>query len=244
MIDIVKYLNLPSSTSIERKLFKKQFLDNFSLTTNEKKILSECVDSITLNNLLNKDSINISPFKNETHNYQEIAVISVEINNQSKAKEITNIILHIPYPVVLILIYKEQIQINISPKRLNISDVSKLVVEEQYFTKWIDFKNLTSIDETFLHSLNIDNHSFRNFLAFYESFIDKLISYNASIYSGTFSISKDTKMILENIQKTEAQIIDIKNKIKKETNFNDKVNMNMQLKNLNDKLKILKEDLK
>lgn len=61
MIDIVKYLNLPSSTSIERKLFKKQFLDNFSLTTNEKKILSECVDSITLNNLLNKDSINILP---------------------------------------------------------------------------------------------------------------------------------------------------------------------------------------
>lgn len=244
MIDIVKYLNLPSSTSIERKLFKKQFLDNFSLTTNEKKILSECVDSITLNNLLNKDSINILPFTNETHNYQEIAVISVEINNQSKAKEITNIILHIPYPVVLILIYKEQIQINISPKRLNISDVSKLVVEEQYFTKWIDFKNLTSIDETFLHSLNINNHSFRNFLAFYESFIDKLISHNASIYSGTFSISKDTKMILENIQKTEAQIIDIKNKIKKETNFNDKVNMNMQLKNLNDKLKILKEDLK
>ncbi|MGJ0340246.1 DUF4391 domain-containing protein [Aliarcobacter cryaerophilus] len=244
MIDIVKYLNLPSSTSIERKLFKKQFLDNFSLTTNEKKILSECVDSITLNNLLNKDSINISPFKNETHNYQEIAVISVEINNQSKAKEITNIILHIPYPVVLILVYKEQIQINISPKRINITDTAKLVVEEQYYTKWIDFKNLTSIDETFLHSLNINNHSFRNFLAFYESFIDKLISYNASIYSGTFSISKDTKMILENIQKTEAQIIDIKNKIKKETNFNEKVNMNMQLKNLNDKLKFLKEDLK
>lgn len=244
MIDIIKYFNFPNSTLIERKLFKKQFLDNFSLTSNEKKILSECVDSITLNNLLNKDSINILPFKNETHNYQEIAVISVEINNQSKSKEITNIILHIPYPVVLILIYKEQIQINISPKRLNISDVSKLVVEEQYFTKWIDFKNLTSIDETFLHSLNINNHSFRNFLAFYESFIDKLISYNASIYSGTFSISKDTKMILENIQKTEAQIIDIKNKIKKETNFNDKVNMNMQLKNLNDKLKILKEDLK
>lgn len=51
-------------------------------------------------------------------------------------------------------------------------------------------------------------------------------------------------MILENIQKTEAQIIDIKNKIKKETNFNDKVNMNMQLKKLNDKLKSLKEDLK
>lgn len=32
--------------------------------------------------------------------------------------------------------------------------------------------------------------------------------------------------------------------MKKETNFNEKVNMNMQLKKLNDKLKSLKEDLK
>jgi len=145
--------------------------------------------------------------------------------------------------VVLILIYKEQIQINISPKRLNISDVSKLVVEEQYFTKWIDFKNLTSIDETFLHSLNINNHSFRNFLAFYESFIDKLISYNASKYIGILSSSKDIKEILEEIQNLEANIIEIKNKIKKETNFNNKVNMNIELKKLNDKLNITKEQL-
>ena len=32
--------------------------------------------------------------------------------------------------------------------------------------------------------------------------------------------------------------------MKKETNFNEKVNMNMELKILNDKLKDLKEDLK
>ena len=176
MIDIVNCLNLPSSTSIERKLFKKQFLDNFSLTSNEKKILSECVDSITLNNLLNKDSINILPFKNETHNYQEIAVISVEINNQSKAKEITNIILHIPYPVVLILVYKEQIQINISPKRINITDTAKLVVEEQYYTKWIDTNNLTEVSSEFLNSLDTLKHPFSNFKDF---FID---NYDNTIY--------------------------------------------------------------
>ena len=49
---------------------------------------------------------------------------------------------------------------------------------------------------------------------------------------------------LKDIQKIEAQITEVKNKIKKETNFNEKVNMNMELKKLNDKLKSLKEDLK
>ena len=243
MIDIVKYLNLPSSTSIERKLFKKQFLDNFSLTTNEKKILSECVDSITLNNLLNKDSINILPFTNETHNYQEIAVISVEINNQSKAKEITNIILHIPYPVVLILVYKEQIQINISPKRSNITDVTKLVVEEQYYTKWIDTNNLTELSSEFLNSLDTLKHPFSNFKDFFISLTQSVISLNTSEISGKFKSNQDSKFILDKINKINSEIQELKAQIKKETNFNNKVKLNIELKNKKDNLLDFKEKL-
>lgn len=243
MIDIVKYLNLPSSTSIERKLFKKQFLDNFSLTTNEKKILSECVDSITLNNLLNKDSINILPFTNETHNYQEIAVISVEINNQSKAKEITNIILHIPYPVVLILVYKEQIQINISPKRINITDTAKLVVEEQYYTKWIDTNNLTEVSSEFLNSLDTLKHPFSNFKDFFISLTQSVISLNTSEISGKFKLNQDSKFILDKINKINLEIQELKAQIKKETNFNNKVKLNIELKNKKDNLLDFKEKL-
>ena len=243
MIDIVKYLNLPSSTSIERKLFKKQFLDNFSLTTNEKKILSECVDSITLNNLLNKDSINILPFTNETHNYQEIAVISVEINNQSKAKEITNIILHIPYPVVLILVYKEQIQINISPKRINITDTAKLVVEEQYYTKWIDTNNLTEVSSEFLNSLDTLKHPFSNFKDFFISLTQSVISFNASEISGKFKSNQDSKFILDKINKINSEIQELKAQIKKETNYNNKVKLNIELKNKKDNLLDFKEKL-
>ena len=243
MIDIVKYLNLPSSTSIERKLFKKQFLDNFSLTTNEKKILSECVDSITLNNLLNKDSINILPFTNETHNYQEIAVISVEINNQSKAKEITNIILHIPYPVVLILVYKEQIQINISPKRINITDTAKLVVEEQYYTKWIDTNNLTEVSSEFLNSLDTLKHPFSNFKDFFISLTQSVISLNTSEISGKFKSNQDSKFILDKINKINLEIQELKAQRKKETNFNNKVKLNIELKNKKDNLLDFKEKL-
>ena len=243
MIDIVKYLNLPSSTSIERKLFKKQFLDNFSLTSNEKKILSDNVDSITLNNLLNKDSINILPFTNETHNYQEIAVISVEINNQSKAKEITNIILHIPYPVVLILVYKEQIQINISPKRINITDTAKLVVEEQYYTKWIDTNNLTEVSSEFLNSLDTLKHPFSNFKDFFISLTQSVISFNASEISGKFKSNQDSKFILDKINKINSEIQELKAQIKKETNFNNKVKLNIELKNKKDNLLDFKEKL-
>ena len=244
MEDFFESLNFPASTYVGKKLDKKEFLENFSLNINDRKLLSQNIDRITLENILNQDTINITPFLDEERDYSEIAIIKVKISNKEKLKSINNIIQQIPYSLIVFYAFQNEISLCLSPKRINKADSSKLVVEEVHFSKWIDFSNLTNIDKTFLQSLSINNHPFTNLLAFYESFIDKLISYNASIYSGTFSISKDTKMILENIQKTEAQIIDIKNKIKKETNFNDKVNMNLELKKLNDKLKSLKEDLK
>ena len=243
MEDFFESLNFPINTVVNRKLDKKEFLENFSLNINDRKLLSQAIDRITLENILNQDTINISPFVDENKDYSEIAVIKVKISNKEKLKSINNIIQQIPYSLIVFYIYENEISLCLSPKRINKADSSKLVVEEVNFSKWIDFSNLTNIDKSFLQSLSINNHPFTNLLAFYESFIDKLISYNASIYSGTLSISKDTKQILENIKKIEAQIIELKNKIKKETNFNEKVSFNMELKKLNDSLKDLKGSL-
>ena len=243
MEDFFESLNFPINTVVNRKLDKKEFLENFSLNINDRKLLSQAIDRITLENILNQDTINISPFVDENKDYSEIAVIKVKISNKDKLKSINNIIQQIPYSLIVFYIFENELCLCLSPKRINKSDSSKLVVEEVHFSKWIDFENLTNIDKTFLQSLNINNHPFTNLLAFYESFIDKLISYNASIYSGTLIVSKDTKQILENIKKIEAQIIELKNKIKKETNFNEKVSFNMELKSLNDSLKDLKGSL-
>ncbi|WNL33794.1 DUF4391 domain-containing protein [Arcobacter cryaerophilus gv. pseudocryaerophilus] len=243
MEDFFESLCFPASTYVGRKLDKKEFLDNFSLNINERKLLSQAIDRITLENILNKDTINITPYLDVEKDYSEIAVIKVKISNKEKLKSINNIIQQIPYSLIVFYIFENELNLCLSPKRINKANSSKLLVEEVHFSKWIDFSNLTDIDKTFLQSLNINNHPFTNFLAFYESFIDKLVSFNASKYIGILSSSKDTKEILEEIQNLEANIIEIKNKIKKETNFNNKVNMNIELKKLNDKLNITKEQL-
>ena len=94
---MIENFNIPNSCKVGKKLFKKQFLENFSLNVNEKKILSEMVDSITLEYLLNKDNINILPFIDEEKDYSEIAFVKVEILNQEKLKQIAHIIQNIPY---------------------------------------------------------------------------------------------------------------------------------------------------
>ncbi|MDP2750921.1 MAG: DUF4391 domain-containing protein, partial [Nanoarchaeota archaeon] len=75
------------------------------------------------------------------------------------------------------------------------------------------------------------------------SYFDKIVAFNASEYSGSLSTTEETKELLDKISNTNSKIIELKNKIKKETNFNEKVSLNMELKKLNDTLKELEQKL-
>ena len=232
-------LNIPLACKINRKLFKKQFIENFSLNTNEKKIISEDVENITLEYLLNKDKINIAPFSDEENDYSEIAFIRVELLSTKRLKKLSNIIQNIPYPLIVVFADENKICINISPKRINKNDSSKLVVEESYFTQWIDLDNSSKIEQEFLESLEIKHHPFTNFFEFYNSYLNKLLAFNASLYSGNLVQSADTKELLSEIQEIETGISETVSKIKKETDIRAKVNLNIELKKLNEKLENL-----
>lgn len=243
MIDLIETLGFPLTCKISRKLFKKQFIENFSLNINERKVLSDHVESITLEYLLNKNNINILPFVDEERDYSEIAFVRVEITDKTKCKTIASIIQYIPYPLIVFIQCENAMLVSVSPKRINKGDSSKLVVEESHFTDWIDLENPSQLETAFVESLRAKNHPFTDLYAFYNSYLDKLIAFNASKHSGTFSTNEDTKAILEEIAVCEAKITELRNKIKKETNFNDKVNLNMELKKVSDRINILKKSL-
>ena len=236
-------LHLPLTSKVNRKLFKKQFIENFSLSATEKIIISKDIENITLEYLLNKDNINIVPFNNDEYEYLEIAFIRVELLATRRLRKLSNIIQHIPYPLIVIYANENKICINMSPKRVNKNDSSKLVVEESYFTEWIDLDSSSAIEQEFLKGLEIENHPFTNFFEFYNSYLNKLVAFNASQYSGSLEQSEDTRELLREIQGIELNINDIISKIKKETDIRDKVNLNIELKKFNDKLESLKGNL-
>lgn len=238
--NIFDTINIPLTCKINRKLFKKQFIENFSLNVNEKNILSSDIESITLEYLLNKDKINITPFINEENDYSEVAFISVELLATKKLKQIINIIQYIPYPLIVVFYYENSVCINISPKRINKNDSTKLVAEESFVGKWINLDKISDIENQFLKSLELQNHPFSNFFEFYNSYLNKLIAFNASAYSGSLHVSEDAREQLREMQELEAKSKEVTVKIKKETNIRDKVNLNIELKQLSEKLNELK----
>jgi len=243
MNDILDYFNIPQNCKATKKL-KTYLLEQAPLKSAEKKILKESTKSIILQYILNQSKINITKYEDEDKRYIEVYIMVIEVFNTQKIKQISSIIQSIfQKPIILIFQQDTNISINITPKRINKSDTSKLVVEDTFFTDWINLADKSEIENDFLESLNIQNQPYTDFLSFYTSYLDKIISFNTSKYSGNLDTNEEAKEILQEIQKIETQILELKNKIKKETNFNDKVNLNIELKKLNDKKKGFKEQL-
>jgi hypothetical protein len=236
-------LHIPDSCKIGKRLTKKQFLENFRLNSSEKKILTNDVESITLEYFLSKHTINIAPYSDEERDYSEVAFVKVEISNPSKLKQIATIIQNIPHLLIVFFIHEQRCAVNMAPKRINKADSTKLVVEKAYFTEWIDLENTTPQQMAFLDTLAIEHHPFTDFYAFYNSYLDKIITFNATKYTGTLRPEGISRELLDEIEKLEAEIQELKGKIRKEVNFNDRVRLNIVLKKATDRMNVLKEEL-
>jgi len=84
-----------------------------------------------------------------------------------------------------------------------------------------------------------------NFYTFYTDIGKCIVAYEATGLGVEFSTA-DTpqkKPILDKINKLKEQMVSLRNAIKKETQFNAKVRLNMQVKELTAKIEILKNSL-
>ncbi len=243
MEELIGALQIPDSCKIGKRLTKKQFIENFSLNSSEKKILSSDVESITLEYFLSKHTINILPYCDDDRDYSEVAFVKVEINNPVKLKQISGIIQNIPHLLIVFFLYGQSVCVNITPKRINKADSTKLVTEDSYFTEWINLEDVSAPEREFLDTLAIGQHPFTDFYAFYNSYLDKIIAFNAAKYTGILRSTEATREILDEIGRLETRIGELRNKIRKEVNFSDKVTMNIELKKMSDRLTTLKEEL-
>jgi len=237
-------LNIPRSCKVGNTIFKKTFYDQANLSPSDKKLFSEQIDKIIWQYCLKPDTINIQPFKDESKDYPEIEVISILLNNDAKTKRIAEIIMkNIPYPLLLVFSFDNKIQLCAAHQRQSLSDASKNTVDEFIFTNWFNVDKLNTQDELFLETIDFTKLSRLNFYKMYSDLVDKINIYNASKLMSDDYIANtspnDAKDIYNKVTLLDNEIIQLKNKIKKESAVNEKVTMNIELNKLKTKRKEL-----
>jgi hypothetical protein len=267
LIDIVfDHLALPDSTFLGTRITKKMLIDNNELSSADKKLVTDVIQSVEWKNTLKPETLNIPVYVTETVEYIEIAVIRIVLKTDGKQKGKLNKInklLHslIPYPVILLVKQEDELAISLADKRINQADKSKLVIEHIYSSDWLITKNLTENENYFLNDFSLKNTSSINYFELYHDFISMMLSLETSKISGRYisknqnnskSISgssdgqsdnldssvflektnEDKTTLLRELGKLEAELNSIRIKLKKETQMNIKMRLNVEARNI------------
>lgn len=262
------HLGLPDSTFLGTRITKKMLIDNNELSSHDKKLVTDVIQSIEWLNTLKPETLNIPVYVTDTVEYIEIAVMRVVLKNAENSTNSKNMgklsslslskvgkLLHtlIPYPVILFLELGEELAISLADKRINQADKSKLVIEHIYNSDWLSSAGLTRNENTFLNNFSLKNVSNLNYFELYQGLISILIGleikkvsgYDLAKNSSSFSdkSNEDKTALLKELRGLEAELGSIRNKIKTETQMNTKMRLNVDAKNIKQAIAAIKNQI-
>jgi len=228
-MDTYKFLNIPDSCFIGSTIYKKLFYENANLSTSDKSLFTDTINKVVWLYCLKPETINIQTYKDEAREYSEIEVIEVHVDKECKLNRIAEIIMKtIPYPMLLIFKLEDKIQFYVAHQRTNQSDSSKNTIEEFIATEWLDS------DSALLTKLDIKQMRFANFYTLYSDIVDAISIYNISFVLPTNGniTGAEARELSAKIEEIEVQINSLRAKLKKESQFNRKMELNIEIKRL------------
>lgn len=228
-MDMYKCLNIPDSCFIGNTIYKKLFYENADLSTSDKSLFSDTISKITWLYCLKPETINISVYKDEVREYPEVEVIEVLLHKDYKLKRIAEIIMRtIPYPMVLIFKLEGKVKFYVAHQRTNQSDSSKNTIEEFIATDWLES------DSALFDKLDIKQMRFANFYALYSDIVDTISIYNLSAIMPTDDniTGAEARELSAQIEDIEQEITSLRARLKKESQFNRRMELNIEIKKL------------
>ncbi|AYF43708.1 hypothetical protein BALOs_0697 [Halobacteriovorax sp. BALOs_7] len=246
-IDIKKYLNIPQDCFIGKKIFKKLFYENYKFKSAEKKLFKEDIDEINWLYSLKPEFANIPAYVDDEVDYREIAYIEVSLNKESKIVKILEIIHNsIPYPLVLIFKFEHKTFISLAHKRINKNDREKSVVGNIINTGWIE-NEVDELTKKFLLSINFKKLPFQDLYAHFSKLLDLVVDLECERKFGGKSegqVSADEKIqILKSISSYESRIEKLVKDLAQEEHIGRKVEINIEIKNIESQIWELKKQI-
>ncbi|HHU69743.1 MAG TPA: DUF4391 domain-containing protein [Thermoanaerobacterales bacterium] len=218
-------LNIPDKALYNRRIPKNKFYQQIGTDTKLEKKFTDEIERITWKYKLSKDTVNLGP----AEDVEEIQIFEISLKEKYISQEILeNIDRVIPYPIIYILRYDDNVKLAIAYKERNKIDENKMVVHSYYQSDWIKEDEL-KID--ILKGLDLKD--------VYDNIIRQLLPIESTPEDDIEELI-ELNQIREQLEK---EISKLEGKIKREKQFNKKVDLNIQLQKKKKELEELRNNL-
>jgi hypothetical protein len=236
MHDFYQYLNIPDTCLLGNTIFKKLFQERADLGKADRELFKTEVDKVVWAYCLKPETTNIQLYRDEEREYAEVEIIEARVLTDKKTRRLAEIIMRtIPYPMLLVFIREECIQLCVAHQRTNLADLSRNTIEEFIFTPWLDLERIGEKEQNFLTGLEFRSLSQQNYYRLYSDLVDRVVIYKALLLIDGYIEDKpaaEVKAIYERVGEVEEKIKGLMLKVKSETQLNRRIELNIEIKKL------------
>ena len=232
-------LAIPDTCRLGKRVFKKLFHENARLGVTDKKALRDDIDTITWVYTLKPSTIPILAYQDNEREYDELAVLQVDLKTLNRTSRIAEIIHRaIPYPLVVVFVFGATCAISLASKRFSQAEKGAIVAEEFITTDWIDLNVPTPVQQAFFDSLAITGLPQTHFYAFYSALMERLTALDCARLTGEYRIEAGTerrdarRQSLAKCHELEVRIADTRAAAKREKQINRLAELNVEIKRL------------
>lgn len=232
------------------------FYEHVALTASDKKWFSNDISSIRWQYALKPENSYIPAATQELYCWEEIAVLEVELHETSHVQRLAEIIHRgIPYPLLLLFLDENATAASATSEKVCILSVAEKRDAQsgkqasRLHRLWIsEAISETQLNEDtpayhFLTALSFTQQPRLNMQAFYESWIRAFSAHEASAISGRFQLPdgpearKQQQQTLDELRSMQQQMQALRARLRNAEAFSKKVQLNMEIKALETKLK-------
>ena len=226
--DIYEQMQLPEESRLDEKIPKNLFYQQPKFSKSDEKLFTKDIEKIILRYSLTPDNTHLATFKDEIRDYEDLLIIEIDLRQASKRERIAELFWqYLPRPQMIVFKFDNSYEIAMALVRTNQADNTRNTVEESLTFSWLE-----ETDE-FWRRMDYTAIPARDFYQLYHGWFDRLSQEKARReLSRTDVDGTKARQILARVSELTQQIELLRAQLKKETQFNRQVELNMQIKKL------------
>lgn len=236
--DITASMALPPDARVDQRVPKKLFLEQGAPTAADKRLIQDGIEEVQWIAALKPVNIGVPAFKDDAHDYLEIAVLVAALRPQAKEVRLIELIHRaIPYPLLLVTDLSGKSTVSAAHKRASLGEGGKTVLEDEIIA--VPLAEVASEHaDAFKASLRLADQPKTHLLAFYQGWIDRLHALAAARLTGTYALPQNSaqaaarQAALADHARIMREVAGVRAKATKETQINRRVDLNLAIQRL------------
>jgi len=244
---VITSLDLPQEAKVEQRIAKKLLIENGAPTASDKRQINDGIEELVWVAALKPNTVGVPEYRDTVREVLEVAVLHLMLRNGAKATRIVELIHRaIPYPLFLVADIEGKVALSLATKRWAQNEGGKTVLDEEPLSVEVgdDSRSMS-----FLTALSLRKQKRQNLNEFYAGWKALFEAYLASAYSGIFKPSfsleesdrrRKALYLANDIQR---ELVVLRAKAERETQMSRKVQLNLDIKRLEQDLIVATKEM-